>query len=87
MNRFVDPQTGRLAMPEIDPREAASRKRRTRWAIRFILVFGIFDIVSLAFSLATQSKAYVELRLASAVGLALSIVMVGLAAWAIRNEK
>jgi uncharacterized membrane protein len=87
MNRFVDPLTGRLVMPEIDPAEIAARRRRTRWSIRFILVFGIIDIVSLTFSLATLSKAYVEVRIACAVGLALSVVLVGLAVWAIRKEK
>jgi hypothetical protein len=87
MKSFVDPQTGRLAPPQPDPAQVASLRRRTRWAIRIMLVFSLINIASLGFSLATLPKAFAEVRLASAVGLALSVVLVVLAVWTIRHEK
>ena len=87
MKSFVDPQTGRLAMPQPDAAEVASLRRRSRWTTRIMVVFSLINIASLGFSLATLPKAFVEVRLACAVGLALSVVLVVLAVWTIRHEK
>ena len=87
MKSFVDPHTGRLAMPQPDPAEVASLRRRARWSTRIMLVFSLINVASLGFSLATLPKAFVEVRLASAVGLVLSAVVVVLAVWTIRHEK
>jgi hypothetical protein len=87
MKSFVDPHTGRLAMPEIEPEVAAAQQRRQRLAMRLVFAFGLVEIVILAISVSTLPSAYGELRLASAAALALSAGLVGMAAWMIRTEK
>gem|GEM_PF-4968671 len=88
MRQFIDPQTGRLAMPEPDPVRAALQKRRERWLAPILLVTAVLSIASSTASLTFMSKPYLaEVRLALMVGIVLAFVVVGMALWMIGHDS
>lgn len=87
MNRFVNPETGRLELPP-DPAPTAAEKRRARWVNRFLLVFAIYGIATSTASFIFMSKPYLDLlRVAYVMELALGLAAAGIALWLISHKK
>ena len=87
MRRFVDPLTGRLAIPP-DPVLTESQRHRGWWSLRLSLSAAALTIVTTTTSLAMLPKPYDQLRLTGLLlGLVLSVAVVGVGIWALRNEK
>jgi hypothetical protein len=87
MRRFVDPLTGRLAMPP-EPGLTEWQRHRQRWSLRLSSSVGALTVVTTTTSLALLPKPYDQLRLTSLLfALVLSVAVVGVGIWALRNEK